>query len=149
MVLGLVHCNQKQQAYQSPLPQPAAGAGMIFLSFKMTADSVNGNRLELLSKIVVRERLVTEPENSEAADRIIVSQLANTKEIVTSVAVEHPLKRRVEIANDQGIIQSREIILQQAEFFVRVTLQPQTEYIRVTEIVANKTMSETTFNLKD
>lgn len=149
LVLGLLHCNQKQQAYQSPLPQPTARAGMIFLSFKMTADSVYGNRLELLSKTVVYERLIVEPANSAAVDRVVVSQLASTEEVVASVAVDHPLKRRVEVANDQGEIQSREIILREAEFSVRVTLQPQTAYIRVTEVVANKTKSETTFNLKD
>lgn len=122
---------------------------MIFLTFKMTADSTNGNQLELRSKTIVNERLVTEPQNSEAVDRVIVSQLTNTKEVIASVAVEHPLKRRVEVANDRGEIQSREVILREAEFFVRVTLQPQTKYIRVTEIVANKSMSEISFNLDD
>lgn len=148
-LLMLMHCTQKQQAYQTAAVPVPETSGMLFLSFKMYADSLSGNRIALLNKIIVAQQLKMSYENSLAPNRIVISQLDDAKKVLSSAAQDHPLSRRVEIANDQGEIQSRIINLPEAEFFIRVTLRQQAAYIRVEEVIQNKIKSESIFNLRD
>lgn len=63
-------------------------------------------------------------------------------------ALDHPLFRRVEFADEQGQFQSREIKLKDAEFFARVTLYQETEYILVEEELAGKITYTTKFSVR-
>lgn len=122
--------------------------GMVFLSFVMR-DSASGKSVELTGKTIVHQRLKADPPNSTAANRIWISQLAASGIKLSSVALNHPLFKRVEFANDQGTFESKEITLREAEFFARVTLFRQTEYIRVEEELQGVITYVVTFKLRD
>ena len=123
--------------------------GLIFLTFVMRQDSLSGKPIELKGKTIVNQKLRREPQNSTAADRIWVSQLTNSGTKLSFIALDHPLFRRVEFANDKGQFQSKEIKLKEAEFFARVTLFTQTEYILVEEELSGKITYSVKFKLRD
>jgi hypothetical protein len=101
----------------------------------------------LIEKRVVEQRLKAEPANSNDPDRLVVKQLNTELKELAICAVDHPLRKNVEYTDDMGRLGIKKIILKEGEFFVRVTLQEKTQYIRVEEIVADIKITETTFTI--
>lgn len=126
--------------------KPDPVEGLIFLSFVMRKDA-SGNAIELTDKTIVHQKLKADPPNSTAPNRIWINQMTESGTKLSSVALDHPLFKRVEFANDQGKFESREITLQDAAFFARVTLFAQTEYIRVDEELGGVITYSVTFNI--
>lgn len=123
--------------------------GLVFLTFVMHADSTSEKTINLINKTIVHQKLKSDPQNSSALNRVWVSQLTSSGEKLSSVALDHPLFKRFEFANDQGQFQSKEVTLKDAEFFARVTLFAQTEYIQVEEELAGMITYTTKFKLRD
>lgn len=123
--------------------------GLVFLTFVMRNDSTSGKGVELIGKTIVHQKLKSDPQNSTAPNRVWVSQLTSSGDKLSSIALDHPLFKRVEFANDQGQFQSKEVTLKDAEFFARVTLFTQTEYIQVEEELLGKITYTTKFKLRD
>ncbi len=112
-------------------------------------DSVSQKTVELVGKTIIHQKLKSDPQNSKASSKVWVNQLTRTGEKLSAVALDHPLFKRVEFANDQGQFESKEITLQDAEFFARVTLFAQTEYIQVEEELMGKITYSAKFKLRD
>jgi hypothetical protein len=144
---ALVFC--KTVAVQTPSKKMDPIEGLVFLTFGMHQDSVSGRAVELIGKTIVHQKLKSDPQNSTASNRVWISQIARSGNKLASVALDHPLFRRVEFANDQGYFQSKEITLKDAEFFARVTLFAQTEYILVEEELSGKIVYSVNFKLRD
>lgn len=123
--------------------------GLVFLTFVMKNDSVSAKSIQLIGKTIVNQKLKSDPQNSTAANRIWISQLNGAGKKMSSVAIDHPLFRRVEIANEAGQLQSKELKLNDAEFFARVTLFTQTEYIQLEEELSGKITYTAKFKLRD
>jgi hypothetical protein len=122
--------------------------GLIFLTFVMHTDSAS-RKIDLMGKTIVHQKLRSDPPNSSAPNRVWIRQVTSSGEKLSSVALDHPLFKRVEFANDQGQFQSKEVILKDAEFFARVTLFARTEYILVEEELAGKITYSVKFKLRD
>lgn len=144
--VAFVSC--KTTGVQQPAEQKDPIEGLVFLTFVMHADSVSGRLVELVGKTIVHQKLKSDPQNSTALNRVWVNQLTASGAKLSSVALDHPLFRRVEFANDQGQFQSKEIALKDAEFFARVTLFAETAYIQVEEELAGKIVYTVKFNLR-
>lgn len=145
--VAMVAC--KTTAIQATTETKDPIEGLVFLTFVMRADSTSGTFIELIGKTIVHQKLKFDPPNSIAANRVWVSQLTRSGEKLSSVALDHPLFKRVEFANDQGQFQSKEVILKDAEFFARVTLFAQTEYIQVEEELSGRIAYTQKFKLRD
>jgi hypothetical protein len=141
--------NTQKHSYQPPALSENPVEGMMFLTFVIRADSTLGKRIELRGKTIVHEQLQSEPENSEAENRILISQFGSKLQKLSFTVVEHPLFRRVEYENEKRELQTKSLNLKDAQFFVRVTLFTQTEYILVEEELQNKIVYRTTFNIRD
>jgi hypothetical protein len=148
VVLGvLVSCKTASVPSSTEKDDPVEG--LVFLTFIMRDDSISGKGIELIGKTIVHQKLKSDPQNSTASSRVWVSQLASSGDKLSSVALDHPLFKRVEFADDQGQFQSKEIILKDAEFFARVTLFTQTEYIQVEEELSGKIVYTNKFKFRD
>lgn len=139
----------KSTVIQTPPEKKDPIEGLVFLTFVMHEDSVSGRAVELIGKTVVHQKLKSDPPNSIASNRVWISQLNGSGSKLSSVALDHPLFKRVEFANDQGQFQSKEVILKDAEFFARVTLFAETEYIQVEEELSGRIAYTKKFNLRD
>lgn len=147
LLLVLDGCKQTQVQTKAEKIDPIEG--LIFLTFVMHEDSVSGKKVELTGKTIVQQKLKSDPQNSTAANRVWISQLTSSGSKLSSVALDHPLFKHVEFANDKGEFQSKEIKLTDAEFFARVTLFAKTEYIQVEEELSGRITYTAKFNLRD
>lgn len=139
----------KTTRVQAPLEKKDPVEGLVFLTFVMRQDSVSGKSVELIGKTIVHEKLKSDPQNSTAPNRVWINQLTRSGTKLSSVPLDHPLFKRVEVADDQGQFHSKEIVLKDAEFFARVTLFAQTEYIEVEEELSGRVAYKVKFNLRD
>ncbi|MFN8336167.1 MAG: hypothetical protein U0U09_13640 [Cyclobacteriaceae bacterium] len=123
--------------------------GLVFLLFVMRSDSLAGKELKLVSKTIVNQKLKSAPPDSDSPNRLLITQLSSSGKKLSSVALDHPLFKRVEYANDQGQFQSKDVKLKEAEFFVRVTLFRDTEYILAKEELSGKITWSAKLKLRD
>jgi hypothetical protein len=149
LVVSLVLVSCKTASVQPSTEKKDPVEGLVFLTFVMHNDSISSKGVELIGKTIVHQKLKSDPQNSTASNRVWVSQLTSSGDKLSSVALDHPLFKRVEFADDQGQFQSKEIILKDAEFFARVTLFAQTEYIQVEEELSGKITYTNKFKLRD
>jgi hypothetical protein len=145
--VSVVSC--KTTAVQATTEKKDPVEGLVFLTFGMREDSASGTAVDMIAKTIVHQKLKSDPRNSAAPNRVWISQLTGSGEKLSSVALDHPLFRRVEFANDQGQFQSKEVTLKNAEFFVRVTLFAQTEYIQVEEELLGRITYSVKFKFRD
>ena len=144
---ALVHCKPAPVQMSTTKKDPIVG--LVFLTFVMHEDSTSRRTVELMGKTIITQKLKSDPQNSTAENRVWVRQLTSSGEKLSSVALDHPLFKRFEFANDQGQLQSKEIKLNDAEFFARVTLFAETEYIQVEEELSGKIAYTAKFKLRD
>lgn len=143
----LVSC--KTTSVQTSTEKKDPIEGLVFLTFVMHTDSASGKSVDLIGKTVIHQKLKSDPQNSIALNRVWINQLSSFGVKLSSVALDHPLFKRFEFANDQGQFQSKEVTLKDAEFFARVTLFTQTEYIQVEEELSGKITYSVKFKLRD
>jgi hypothetical protein len=132
---------------------PAAEAAMakpemVFLSFKAASDGTKPATISLLKSTVVTGTFKDHPEpESFAPAYLVVSQLNAAQQPISSAVIEHPLLKSVEAFDDNQKPGRQTVSLQEAEFFVRMMLTPQTASIRVEEFVNSKKTGTTNFPL--
>lgn len=137
-----------------PVSQPEVKdpiQGMVFLTFVMKNDSIvgTGKRIDLIAKTIINQKLKSDPQPSTAPNRLLIRQLDATENTLSMVPVDHPLFRRVEYADEKGEFVSKIVKLADAEFFARVTLFSETQFIQVEEEVSGKIIFTAKFNIRD
>ncbi|MBL7834216.1 MAG: hypothetical protein JNK18_09680 [Cyclobacteriaceae bacterium] len=123
--------------------------GLVFLTFVMRSDSLSGKEIKLVNKTVVHQKMKTGQPDSHSPNRLRITQLNGSGKPLSSVAIDHPLFKRVEVANDAGQFQSKAVKLKDAEFFVRVTLFRDSEYILAEEELSGKITYSVKLKLRD
>jgi hypothetical protein len=123
--------------------------GLVFLTFVMRSDSLSGKEIKLVNKTVVHQKMKAGPPDSHSHNRLRITQLNGSGKPLSSVAIDHPLFKRVEVANDAGQFQSKVVKLKDAEFFVRVTLFRDSEYILAEEELSGKITYSVKLKLRD
>lgn len=141
-------CKHAQYSYQ-PTQTVAANPQMVFLTFSIEADSLKGNQITLVDTKIVEGKLKAVDKNDNFSNRVVVKQLNDLQQELSSSTVDHPLIKRVEYANDQGVFDSKMVHLKKGEFFIRTAFHPETTFIRVEEIVDNKNIGAVTFKIND
>lgn len=123
--------------------------GLVFLTFVMRSDSLSGKEIKLVNKTVVHQKMKAGQPDSHSPNRLRITQLNGSGKPLSSVAIDHPLFKRVEVANDAGQFQSKAVKLKDAEFFVRVTLFRDSEYILAEEELSGKITYSVKLKLRD
>lgn len=142
-------CKQAQYSYQPTVQPVAVNPQMIFLTFSIKMDTLKGSQITLVDKQIVEGKLKAVHEDYTFQNRLVVKQLNNLQQELSTSTVDHPLIKRVEYADDQGILDSKIVNLKVGEFFIRTTLHQETVFIRVEEVIDNKNVAVVTFKIKE
>ncbi|MBX2901331.1 MAG: hypothetical protein KF775_16880 [Cyclobacteriaceae bacterium] len=113
-------------------PVPAV-ARLLFATFKIARDS-NATVITLMSKHLVKGTHKSDPETSTATNRLQVVQLNQDGTELTGYYLGHPLRKNVEYLNEHQEYSTRWVELPEAEFFIRVALEPTCVYLVVYEV---------------
>lgn len=143
-------CSGVQHTYQPQVNAINTGSPeVIFLVFHMSKDSVSqGNKIILRSGEKVGGKLKAVQEQMAAPDRLVVSLLNNEKKALVSANQEHPLRRQVETVNPSGQFERKTVILNEADFFVRMAYRKDAVYVLVEEMIDEKKVSSADFSIR-
>lgn len=143
-------CRKAHYTYEPASATPVS-KDVIFITFTVQRDSITGSsKIELTGKRIIEDqKLKTEPSDSDSENKMVIKQLDSGSRELSSAAVDHPLMKRAEGMNKRNELETQMVKVDKAEFFVRLTLLAETEYIRVDEVVGGKNAASVTFKIKD
>ncbi|MFZ6011502.1 MAG: hypothetical protein ACOYXT_14225 [Bacteroidota bacterium] len=137
LIITLGGCQRPYHYKPASEARPPASGNILFLTLKMTTDSAGNHAVNLLQKKIVAGTYKATPEIKYVAGYLLVTQWDNHQELQRQ-EVEHPLIKQVEFINDQNQFERKLVALKEADFFIRLQLQPAAKFIRIEEITEGK-----------
>jgi hypothetical protein len=123
--------------------------GIAFLTFKINKDPKNiANKVTYIKTIKTKGTLKSnaiEPVNSE--NTLNIEIFINDK-LDQTITIEHPLYKSLEYLNENKSFSRKEVVIDEAEFTVRITNKTSEKLIKISENLKSKTKKElATFKL--
>jgi hypothetical protein len=139
----LISCVASKQASNSPkdpgAPENSSEkAQIIFVNFKISKDSAQRNSSVHITRIKIAGGSLKKENLPSLYTPVYQNSLRlrfedNMGKSLYETTIEHPLFKRFEYAKDDGSIESKNVVLQEAVFFVRTDYNPGMKYVRVFE----------------
>lgn len=117
---------------------------ILFLNYKIYKTSTDVARIKLLHKIIAKGILKTsfyENNNPKKGD-IKCTQINSKSMSVDSVFLSNPLIKIIEYVNDSGQFEKKTIVLDSAEFSIRMPLNPTAKFITTSSFHLNQLLSK-------
>ncbi|MBX2966052.1 MAG: hypothetical protein KF845_07895 [Cyclobacteriaceae bacterium] len=126
--------------------EPVVRPAILFVIFNMEQrDGIT--EMTIMDKKVVEGALKSAPESSTAHDRVYVAQLNKDKMEIAGFYMEHPLRKNVEYTNEANELTTKFVEFNGAEFFIRVSVNPDCVYLRLDDVRGSEVVKSFLFNL--
>jgi hypothetical protein len=132
-----VHMEEKKDQSEPVSPM------ILLLNFEISSTDTVILINSMINRGLLREResVYSEPLDGD----LIISILDNSREPCAKKLVPNPLKRVVEYSEDRITLQTKEVCLQSAQFFVRVQFQSCMKFVRVERVMKDQIVILDTF----
>lgn len=118
--LFLSSCTWAKQTDRAALTENADHA-IVFLVFHIRKDAgQNTRRVELLSKTLSAGKIKQPESLLPDTNHFLGIDVYRKNKVVYTMTIEHPLYKRIEYADENGKLASKDIELNEAEFFIRI-----------------------------
>lgn len=118
---------------------------ILFVVMRITRDSLSGKKvITVLSKTQTSGTIKKEYSDHADAENYLTVDLFDGEQIVTTITMEHPLYKQVEYADSTNVLISKKIVLDKADFFIRLPIHGNASLIRISETLKNKARQELT-----
>ncbi|MBC7884395.1 MAG: hypothetical protein H7X99_02910 [Saprospiraceae bacterium] len=115
--------------------EPVTENMICFLVFVIKKDSLsNHTDISMIQKTMTKGHLKSSGSELIAARHQLKFDIIGDKDILSSYFIEHPLYKRVEHADAGNVLTSQLVKLHKQEFFVRLSLNPESKFISISEI---------------
>jgi hypothetical protein len=144
LVLFLTSCSLlRRMENDSGKIQAQRSDVILFLVFKISKDSVqNKNVIEPVSQDQSPGQIKAEPDSPNEFEDYLTVEVFEQNRRANVIIVEHPLRKHIEYVDDHGMLASKLVELDQAEFFIRVQLTGNSAKIRISETLKNTVRRE-------
>lgn len=136
----LAGCNRVSYRY-APLNTNYKNAEInnLFLVFSIKGDSLKQKAsLELVSKKETEGIAKRQINSTIPGDKLVFTQLTKNHIVVTMTEIEHPLAKGFEHIDPRGQLAKKKVFLEQAEFFIRLSVTRVTAFIKIDELRSGK-----------
>ncbi len=97
---------------------------MLFLVFKIRKNAgQDGSSIELLSKTQGAGKVKRSATPPPITNHLLTIDFYRKNKIVHAMIIEHPLYKHIEYTDETGKLASKDIELDEAEFFIRMPVQ--------------------------
>jgi len=115
---------------------------VVFMSFNIRKDSIfKKSVVVLLNTIKTTARLKKQIEADPHSPNFLTAEIYSDDRLLQTIMISHPMFVRSEYADASGKLVSKDVVLDQAEFFIRFQ-QNSAKYIRIFETLRNKNKQE-------
>lgn len=131
--LLLVCCTWAKKT-DSVAPASDSDRIILFLVLKIRKDDLHADSfIELLSKTFVRGKMKREEPPSYKTIPCLKADIYRKNRLVHTLFLEHPLYKHFEYADERGVLTTKNVELNEAEFFIRMSVQG--DRIQISEII--------------
>ncbi|WOD42296.1 hypothetical protein [Hwangdonia lutea] len=110
---------------------------LIFLNYKISEDSKGKKNIQFINKIITDGKLKKNiPINNGVSGDLICHQLDKNLNVLQSITIKNPLVKNFEYVDDSKQFQRKEVVLKEAEFSLKLKLEPNTKYFSINEITS-------------
>lgn len=136
LITTLTFCTKSNYQFTAPETNQPTNT-FLFVTYRIYLDSTNKNKVDILELKQVEGTLKHTNPGYNPNSYIAVQQLTKSGKVVGEVKDAHPLYKRVEFVDQHNAFTSKEIVLKEAEFFVRMPLHANTYTLHVYEVLNN------------
>ncbi len=122
------------------LVQPPADE-IVFVVFKVTKNAAR-NVIAIISTAKSYGKMKAEIEKPISSENYLTIEIFQNERLVQTKRVEHPLLKYVEYPNENNQYVSKQLDLDEAEFFIRLQKKQGSTKIRISETLKNKSINE-------
>lgn len=115
---------------------------LVFLVFRMHKDASGKNSLELISKTEKEGKMKEQTAISADTENYLTIDLYHDNGVFKTIVQEHPLFKHVEYTDDSNQFISKNIEVEQDEFFFRIQKSAKYIQIKISETLKNKPKKE-------
>lgn len=135
-VLAILGCKVAEAPLETDVSEesPKITPQILTLIFKIEAqDETVIPRVELSRKIIANGYLKNSKltKSTPGSEYLLIQIFDFEDKILKQTVISHPLKKRYETTNDQGVLQSHEVFLQQEFFPVRLRNSNQLNSVKI------------------
>ena len=123
--------------------QPGSEPSLVFLTLRISHDSVDGgNHIEVIDKKKVDGQIKTSDNKPVHYQNYLSVYLYSGDSLVRSMIIEHPLYKNIEYLDADNHLATKDVRLQQDDFFIRLQLTGRSDKIRIYETLKNTPKKE-------
>jgi hypothetical protein len=112
---------------------------IVFMMFNIRHDSVRQKSIvTLLEQKPVAGTIKEKPQDEHRPDNYLLAEVCRDTTVLQTIILEHPLYKQVEFINGEQQFAKKEVMLPQAEFFLRLQLRGRGLELRVSEVLHKK-----------
>ena len=116
---------------------------IVFLIFKINKNlDSNNNKIELIKTIKTDGVLKKDFETETNEDNFLTIELYNDNKIEKEIKIDHPLFKEIESFDDNNKIIKKSVVLDSAEFTIRLQIKNSNSNFRILESLKNKSIKE-------
>ena len=130
-----IHSDENEVAVKSPTDE------IVFVVFKMTKNA-NQNTIAIISTTKTSGKMKPEIERPISSENYLTLEIFENDKLVQTKRVEHPLHKNVEYLNDNNQYVSKQVDLDDAEFFIRLQKKAGFTKVRIWETLKDKPNKE-------
>lgn len=141
-----VSCHAQKPAGKVETPVPvviAADNSILFLSFGIRKDSLLLQpEIKLISKMIGAGKMKGRPATVGSTPEFLTFFFYGSSGVLDSLVVDHPLHKHVEYTDENNTFSSRDITVEEAEFFIRIQLKGNPDKLKIFETLKEKERTE-------
>ena len=119
---------------------------IVFVVFKITKNAAR-NTIAIISTAKSNGKMKTEIERPISSENYLTLEIFENNNLILTKRIEHPLLKNVEYLNESNQYVSKEVDLDDAEFFIRLQKNQGSTKIRILETLKSKPNELQTFTL--
>ena len=114
---------------------------IVFVVFKLQKKQPK-NTVEILTTTKSTGKIKPETDRPISTGGSLTLEISQYSELIKTISIEHPLHKNVEYLDDDNKYKSKQVDLEEAEFFIRFQKRSGDAKIRVFETLKNNTKHE-------
>ena len=129
-------CSTTKRVIQNSATEEA-NPKLIFLNYTISEDRKGKKNIQFINKIIADGKLkINNNKHIESgiSGDLICNQLDKKSNIIQSITIKNPLVKNFEYVDDSKAFKTKTVVLKNAEFSLKLKLDPNTEYISIYEV---------------
>ncbi|GEP52046.1 hypothetical protein FNO01nite_27180 [Flavobacterium noncentrifugens] len=138
LIVAFLSCGPMKNTGETAVITSVSSNAVVFMSFQIQKDTIGKrNSIALLHTVKTTAKLKNQSEADVHSPNFLTAKIYFGDRLLQTIIVPHPMFVHSEYADESGKLASKDVVLDQAEFFIRFQ-QNGANHIRIFETLIGK-----------